>query len=191
MCAPWWSVAQSTIRCQSTRSLAFLRGWVDPDNDWLYISINFPQPRSPPMTRRSERCPSDPVVVRIRQHRENADNMTVVSMRLPLYAFHAITSCKFLAIPIRRRISDLPGKHCHCDKVCWSWLSQDRGEGTSTLLSAPFQHRSTRAGLKPTRQACCLRHLLASVTSKSFLQAYDHRSAWRVGKRVPVSNFLF
>ena len=48
-------------------------GWVDPDVDWLYISISRPQPggtrastRSPPMTGRSERCTSDLMVIQFR-----------------------------------------------------------------------------------------------------------------------------
>ena len=45
-------------------------GWVDPDVDWLYISINRPQPtgtrastRSLPITGRSERRRNDPMVI--------------------------------------------------------------------------------------------------------------------------------
>jgi len=50
-------------------------GWVDPDVDWLYISINIPHPagtrpstRSPPMTGWSEWHPNDPMVILFRIH---------------------------------------------------------------------------------------------------------------------------
>jgi len=69
--APWWSVAVSTMRRQSVRSLAFLQAeWMTMLTNWQYIRIDPPQPggtwapvRSPPMTGRSESCLNNPMVI--------------------------------------------------------------------------------------------------------------------------------
>jgi len=66
-CAPWWSVAVSTKGRPERAVTGLSAGWADPDVDWLYISINHPQPGvtrastiSPPVRGRSERRPNDP-----------------------------------------------------------------------------------------------------------------------------------